>query len=208
MTLIGCRCNYSNVFSRAVLIARALFFSPDLYVLCDIKAQIYTFSIYSITVSVIVVNDWNVITLKELFFVQGLWLSNIKAIDSVGDPPLPIPNREVKPNSADGTAFSCGRVGHRHFFSEELWLILRLFFFVYIILWVYSPTQKSLLQALFDCQRWGTHPSHEKLSNLFTIGAPMVLHLVVGEWNNSTFFRESFGYKLRLSFFLYMLFDW
>ena len=23
---------------------------------------------------------------------------------SVGDPPLPIPNREVKPNSADGTA--------------------------------------------------------------------------------------------------------
>ena len=134
MTLIGCRCNYSNVFSRAVLIARALFFSPDLYVLCDIKAQIYTFSIYSITVSVIVVNDWNVITLKELFFVQGLWLSNIKAIDSVGDPPLPIPNREVKPNSADGTAFSCGRVGHRHFFSEELWLIPRLFFFyIYII---------------------------------------------------------------------------
>ena len=58
----------------------------------------------------------------------------IKAIDSVGDPPLPIPNREVKPNSADGTAFSCGRVGHRHFFSEELWLIPRLFFFyIYII---------------------------------------------------------------------------
>ena len=28
----------------------------------------------------------------------------IKAIDSVGDPPLPIPNREVKPVSADGTA--------------------------------------------------------------------------------------------------------
>ena len=120
MTLIGCRCNYSNVFSRAVLIARALFFSTDLYVLCDIKAQIYTFSIYSITVSVIVVNDWNVITLKELFFVQGLWLSNIKAIDSVGDPPLPIPNREVKPNSADGTAKICGRVGHRHFYLETL----------------------------------------------------------------------------------------
>ena len=143
MTLIGCRCNYSNVFSRAVLIARALFFSPDLYVLCDIKAQIYTFSIYSITFSVIVVNDWNVITLKELFFVQGLWLSNIKAIDSVGDPPLPIPNREVKPNSADGTAFSCGRVGHRHFFSEELWLILRLFFFcIYYFMSLFSNAKK------------------------------------------------------------------
>ena len=133
MTLIGCRCNYSNVFSRAVLIARALFFSPDLYVLCDIKAQIYTFSIYSITVSVIVVNDWNVITLKELFFVQGLWLSNIKAIDSVGDPPLPIPNREVKPNSADGTAFSCGRVGHRHFFFRRALVNTKALFFVYDI---------------------------------------------------------------------------
>ena len=34
----------------------------------------------------------------------------IKAIDSVGDPPLPIPNREVKPVSADGTAKIRGRV--------------------------------------------------------------------------------------------------
>ena len=45
--------------------------------------------------------------------------SLIKAIDSVGDPPLPIPNREVKPDSADGTANICGRVGHRHFFRES-----------------------------------------------------------------------------------------
>ena len=43
----------------------------------------------------------------------------IKAIDSVGDPPLPIPNREVKPDSADGTANVCGRVGHRHFFLRS-----------------------------------------------------------------------------------------
>ena len=55
----------------------------------------------------------------------------IKAIDSVGDPPLPIPNREVKPNSADGTAKICGRVGHRHFFSREFQEIGTLFFFVY-----------------------------------------------------------------------------
>ena len=45
--------------------------------------------------------------------------THIKAIDSVGDPPLPIPNREVKPDSADGTANVCGRVGHRHFFRES-----------------------------------------------------------------------------------------
>ena len=30
-----------------------------------------------------------------------------------GVPPLPIPNREVKPTSADGTAMQCGRVGNR-----------------------------------------------------------------------------------------------
>ena len=55
----------------------------------------------------------------------------IKAIDSVGDPPLPIPNREVKPVSADGTAKICGRVGHRHFFSRELQLLLRFSLFSY-----------------------------------------------------------------------------
>ena len=52
----------------------------------------------------------------------------IKAIDSVGDPPLPIPNREVKPVSADGTAKIRGRVGHRHFFRESF-KQLRLSFF-------------------------------------------------------------------------------
>ena len=57
--------------------------------------------------------------------------TDIKAIDSVGVPPLPIPNREVKPNSADGTANVCGRVGHRHFFFErEFQAIETLFFFV------------------------------------------------------------------------------
>ena len=46
---------------------------------------------------------------------------------SVGVPPLPIPNREVKPVRADGTAYS-GRVGRRHFsegffkFEEPLFL--------------------------------------------------------------------------------------
>ena len=53
----------------------------------------------------------------------------IKAIDSVGDPPLPIPNREVKPDSADGTANVCGRVGHRHFYKKTL--NFECLFFVY-----------------------------------------------------------------------------
>ena len=34
-----------------------------------------------------------------------------------GVPPLPIPNREVKPACADGTAMQCGRVGGRHLFQ-------------------------------------------------------------------------------------------
>ena len=54
-----------------------------------------------------------------LYDMQGI-KTLIKAIDSVGDPPLPIPNREVKPDSADGTAKICGRVGHRHFYENEL----------------------------------------------------------------------------------------
>ncbi len=36
---------------------------------------------------------------------------------SLGVPPLPIPNREVKPKRADGTAPQCGRVGRRLFFT-------------------------------------------------------------------------------------------
>ena len=35
-----------------------------------------------------------------------------------GVPPLPIPNREVKPACADGTAMQCGRVGSRLLLSR------------------------------------------------------------------------------------------
>ena len=51
---------------------------------------------------------------------------------SVGVPPLPIPNREVKPVRADGTA-SSGRVGRRHF-SERFFKILKDLFFCYLFL--------------------------------------------------------------------------
>ena len=36
-----------------------------------------------------------------------------------GVPPLPIPNREVKPTSADGTPKQCGRVGNRLLLEES-----------------------------------------------------------------------------------------
>ena len=65
--------------------------------------------------------------------------THIKAIDSVGDPPLPIPNREVKPDSADGTANVCGRVGHRHFYKERASVTEVLFFcYMPLIPLVYS----------------------------------------------------------------------
>ena len=46
-------------------------------------------------------------------------------------PPLPIPNREVKPTCADGTAMQCGRVGSRLLLKTESFrmIVLRLFFF-------------------------------------------------------------------------------
>ena len=39
----------------------------------------------------------------------------LKGASSGGDPPLPIPNREVKPIYADGSAVTCVRVGSRRF---------------------------------------------------------------------------------------------
>ena len=41
---------------------------------------------------------------------------------SYGDPPLPIPHREVKPVSADGTAIPSGRVGSRHLLEGQIQL--------------------------------------------------------------------------------------
>ena len=40
------------------------------------------------------------VILNSTFYILNL----LKGIYSYGDPPLPIPNREVKPVSADGTA--------------------------------------------------------------------------------------------------------
>ena len=57
-----------------------------------------------------------------------------------GVPPLPIPNREVKPTCADGTAMQCGRVGRRLLsmkslrfrkISEAFFFFPRIFFFIF-----------------------------------------------------------------------------
>ena len=51
-----------------------------------------------------------------------------------GVPPLPIPNREVKPTSADGTAMQCGRVGNRLLLEESSETkVLGLFFYAFFL---------------------------------------------------------------------------
>ena len=64
-----------------------------------------------------------------------------------GVPPLPIPNREVKPACADGTAMQCGRVGGRLLFTTSRspedrdvfgTLFLRQRFLDFFVLWLSS----------------------------------------------------------------------
>ena len=50
-----------------------------------------------------------------LFFHRRKINQEIKGDSSKGEPPLPIPNRAVKPLSADGTAQPGGRVGRCRF---------------------------------------------------------------------------------------------
>ena len=57
-----------------------------------------------------------------------------------GVPPLPIPNREVKPTCADGTAMQCGRVGSRLLYSrspEDIMSPGLLFLCLPIFLWLW-----------------------------------------------------------------------
>ena len=51
-----------------------------------------------------------------------------------GVPPLPIPNREVKPTCADGTAMQCGRVGSRLLLQSTLKIHFFRVFFSFISL--------------------------------------------------------------------------
>ena len=54
-----------------------------------------------------------------------------------GDPPLPIPNREVKPISADDTAIPSGKVGSRQLIETFSQKWLEVFFFCISIPFLY-----------------------------------------------------------------------
>ena len=75
-----------------------------------------------------------------------------------GVPPLPIPNREVKPTYADGTAMQCGRVGSRLLFQNmvKLWRIKSPEFFYYLK-HEYCKASEASLRLLAD---YYTHCKH------------------------------------------------
>ena len=83
--MIGRRCTHGNMFSRPVLIARTLSFTGKI---C-----------YE--------------TRFERSYLGVFLSAKYCGGYSGGEPPLPIPNREVKPAIADGTAPPGGRVGSR-----------------------------------------------------------------------------------------------
>ena len=77
----------------------------------------------------------------ERYVIERLKI--LKGVYNRGDPPLPIPNREVKPLSADGTAWWWeSRLAPN---SEALWVITGLFYVTYFF-WLFpTVTHSSLL---------------------------------------------------------------
>ena len=72
------------------------------------NVAIYT-DIFSLSYTIYGVVPWN----KQPVLKSKVRKRKTNGGNSDGDPPLPIPNREVKPVSADGTAIPSGRVGSR-----------------------------------------------------------------------------------------------
>ena len=68
-----------------------------------------------------------------------------------GVPPLPIPNREVKPTCADGTAMQCGRVGSRLLLQSTL----KIHFFRVLFLFIYFAGFPQLIpQKVWRFRAW------------------------------------------------------
>ena len=68
-----------------------------------------------------------------------------------GVPPLPIPNREVKPACADGTAMRCGRVGGRLFSSCRVLARIVLVGTLFLLAWLVAG------EIWEDWEKWGAH---------------------------------------------------
>ena len=103
-----------------------------------------------------------------------------------GVPPLPIPNREVKPTCADGTAMQCGRVGSRLLFIRAfIWAIKwTLFLFIFLagllfprlakvvsqMVWCLRASRNSFFKGFDACGP----PANHFLKVLLLAGLPQI----------------------------------
>ena len=92
-----------------------------------------------------------------------------------GVPPLPIPNREVKPACADGTAMQCGRVGGRLLYIKcealsQQWLRASFIFdpyFDWVLVDIESTGSLTPVNLFFDlCRTTRWHKSKNGLNGL------------------------------------------
>ena len=106
-----------------------------------------------------------VLIARDLFckpeFLSG-YLSQVKYCGGYSgeDPPLTIPNREVKLTSADGTATPSGRVGSCRF-SEHLIEVIQSG-----VLFIFSPGHDSRAFTPLCCRSWGRANSHFERSTM------------------------------------------
>ena len=101
------------------------------------------------TFNCIVVEQNNKTTKQQLYkysFVQSI-VNLISGGYCGGVPPLPIPNREVKPTCADCTAMQCGRVGRRLLSNNNIFKRLQSLRFE-VSFFSYVPQENKI--SMFD----------------------------------------------------------
>ena len=89
-------------------------------------------------------------TTKQQFYKYSFVQSIVNLISGGycgGVPPLPIPNREVKPTCADGTAMQCGRVGRRLLSNNNIFKRLQSLRFE-VSFFSYVPQENKI--SMFD----------------------------------------------------------
>ena len=88
-------------------------------------------------------------------FLASVYLQDYGGYNDV-DPPLPIPNREVKHVCADGTALPGGRVGSRRPYKRgpaHLFVLALFFMATYSSTWVGTDEQASAEEFTHSAER-------------------------------------------------------
>jgi len=162
-TLIGYRYKRGDMLSRVILIARKLPFFL-------IKKQIRTvirknteqrapdracFKGHDAPGRSIIASSKRKIQRRTAFDLAGMFqCTTSKELDggfSVGVPPLPIPNREVKPHSADGTGFRWESRSPPLFYTSKPAYLMRAFCVLYICFLSISLTSSFYVTGSLCC---------------------------------------------------------